>query len=56
MGVGAAERAIDIGQMTGMGMAAQAGKAGVKYIRGVNEKNALKAIKKLLTAKPSTKK
>ena len=42
------DTAIDIGQMTGVGMLAVGAKAGARRLRGVNEANQLKAIKKLL--------
>ena len=45
------DAAVDISQMTGAGMIAQGVKTGYKYAQGVNEKNQLKAIKKLLGTK-----
>lgn len=45
------DAAVDISQMTGAGMVAQGIKTGYKFSRGVNEKNQLKAIKKLLSSK-----
>jgi len=45
------DAAVDISQMTGAGMIAQGVKTGYKYAKGVNEKNQLKAIKKLLGTK-----
>ncbi|MEE8288975.1 MAG: hypothetical protein V3R25_06135 [Nitrosomonadaceae bacterium] len=48
MGPSAAEKAIDLGQMTGVGMLAEGAKAGVKKIRGVNKRGAMKAIKELM--------
>jgi hypothetical protein len=45
------ESAIDISQMTLAGAAAVGAKAGAKKLRGINEKNQIKAIKKLLREK-----
>lgn len=45
------ESAIDVSQMTIPGALATGAKAGVKKLRGINEKNQLKAIKKLLMSK-----
>ena len=45
------DAAVDISQMTIPGAVATGVKAGAKYARGINEKNQLKAIKKLLKAK-----
>ena len=45
------ESTIDLSQMSIPGALAVGAKAGVKKLRGVNENNQLKAIKKLLRAK-----
>ena len=45
------DAAVDVSQMTIPGAVATGVKAGAKFARGINEKNQLKAIKKLLKAK-----
>jgi len=45
------ESAIDVAQMTATGIAATGAKAGLRRLRGINEKNQLKSIKRLLSAK-----
>ena len=45
------ESAIDVSQMSIPGALAVGAKAGIKRMRGINEKNQLKAIKALLSAK-----
>ena len=42
------DTAIDVSQMTAAGALAVGAKAGARKLRGINEKNQLKAIKKLL--------
>jgi hypothetical protein len=51
VGKAGVDSAIDISQMTIPGALAVGAKAGAKRIRGINEKNQLKAIKKLLATK-----
>ena len=48
---GNVDAAVDISQMSIPGAVATGVKAGAKYARGINEKNQLKAIKKLLQTK-----
>ena len=47
---GGVDAAIDISQMTGTGMLVEGAKVGAKRLRGINEANQLKAIKKLVSA------
>lgn len=51
VGKAGVDTAIDVSQMTIPGALAVGAKAGAKRIRGINEKNQLKAIEKLLRAK-----
>ena len=51
VGKAGVDTAIDVSQMTIPGALAVGAKAGAKRIRGINEENQLKAIKKLLRAK-----
>ena len=48
VGKAGVDTAIDVSQMTVLGAGAVAAKAGARFIKGVNEKNQLKSIKKLL--------
>ena len=51
VGKAGVDTVIDLGQMTVLGAAALGAKSGARYIKGVNEKNQLKSIKKLLQGK-----